>query len=347
MKFGIVCKSDDPIVLENVKNVIELIKRRGHKFELESGLSDVLKMYAKESSIEKMGASIILAIGDDSTILKTFRDFRMNKKPVLGISCGASSFLSEIDINNFEIALKRIEQKKYFVEKRNRIAVEVDGQQLPFALNELTISAIKGATLIRYTLKVNGELVWRDSADGVILSTPTGSTGYALSAGGPVVSNESNVFIIIPICSSNQNKPYIVDDKSEIIVSDIISSTVCEAVIDGRYRVDLHDNIVKIKKSPVPVLFVRFGGQIRSRVFNKLKKRLVEPEIIPKNAPPSAKFIYKILQYEGPLTQKEIVTNSMLPARTVRMALNYLIKNNLITRQTSIRDTRQSIYLIG
>jgi NAD+ kinase len=266
MKIGIVCKQDDKTVLNSVKKIVDLLKERNHKIQLEKGLKAILKMNEVELQIPDMTANLILAIGDDATILRTFRDLGSKKIPVLGVSLGTIIFLAEIDINNFETALRKIEQKKYYIEKRTRIEVKVDGKVLPFALNELTISASKGATVVRYALKVDKELIWRDSADGIIIATPTGSTGYAFSAGGPIVSNKSKVFVIIPICSMNNNKSFVVNDDSEIKISDISSSATCEAVIDGRFRFGLENSAINIKKSDCPALFVRFGQEFHSKI---------------------------------------------------------------------------------
>jgi len=347
MKFGIVCSAEDPVVLESVKGIVGALQERGHKCELESGLPELLKKKSEGVPVGSMSSKLILAIGDDGAILRAFRELGSNSIPVLGISCGAMGFLAEIDVKNFGRALKRIERGGYSIEERSRLTVDINGKKLPFALNELAISATRGATIVRYELKVDGEVIFRDSADGIIVSTPTGSTGYALSAGGPVVSPASNIFVIIPICSINQNKPFVVNNTSEVVISEISSSSGCEAVIDGRYRVALSENTLRIRKAPANARFVRFEGGLHSRVFVKLKKKAETNDAIPKDAPPSAKFVYKLLQYEGALTQKEIISASMLPTRTVRSALNYLVKNGLVTRQISIRDTRQSLYFVN
>ncbi len=195
-------------------------------------------------------------------------------------------------------------------------------------------------------LKIGNELIWRDIADGVIISTPTGSTGYALSAGGPIISNSSNVFLVIPICSINENKPFIVDDKSVIEIGGTSSYASCEVIIDGKYRFNLNNDTVKIKKSDFPAMFVRFEPGTHGKIFHKLGMKFETSSALSRGAPPSAKFVYKILQYEGPLTQKELIKASMLPGRTVRSSLKYLIKNGLVIRQTSLRDTRQSIFIV-
>ena len=215
-----------------------------------------------------------------------------------------------------------------------------------FSLNELIVNAKKSATVIRYGILIDDELIWRDSADGIIVSTPSGSTGYALSAGGPIVSEGAGVFVIVPICSLNQQKPFVVNNTSTIIIQDISSSSKCQAIVDGRIRVDLNVNTVMITKAEAQAYFVRLGKEINSRIFHKLRRKFEIPDIVPKTAPPSAKFIYTLLRYEDRLTQKEIVEMTMLPARTVRSGINYLLKNGLIIKTSSLRDTRQHIYLI-
>jgi len=345
MKFGIVCKHTYPLIVEETKKILKIIKSRKHEFEVEEELGKLLKL--KGTPLEKMTSDMIISIGESPTILRTFRELEKNKIPVLTITYGTAGFLAETKIKNFENDLKKIERKKYFIENRTRLSVEVDGKELPYALNDVVVSSKKGATIVRYALKVGGELIWRDIADGIIVSTPTGSTGYALSAGGPIVSASSNAFLIMPICSMNQNKPFIVDDKNVIEIGGISSSAACEAVVDGRYRYELDENTtLKIKKASVPAMFVRFKPGVYSRIFHKLSMKFETSNVIPRDAPPSAKFIYKILQYEGPLTQKELIKASMLPGRTVRSSLSYLIKNGLIIRQTSLRDTRQSVFIV-
>ena len=217
---------------------------------------------------------------------------------------------------------------------------------MPYALNELVVASSVGTTIMRYGLKVDGELIFRDFADGIIISTPTGSTGYAFSAGGPVISAKSDAFLAIPICSLEHNKPFVVSDSSTIEIVDISSRSKCEIVIDGRHRAEINQDTVTVRRAPTPAKFIRFDKAAHSAVFRKLRSRSLEAVTITKNAPPSAKYIYRILQYEGPMTQKEVAESSMLPKRTVRSALDYLVKHGLVARQTSLRDTRQSIYLV-
>ena len=337
MRFGLSYVRDpkDPKFDENLKSIISILKSRRHTIELE-----------EDVALKHIKSKTILAIGDDSNILRTFRELGDKDREVLGINLGVKSFLGEIDVKDFNAALRVIEKKGYFIEKRSRLATEVDGKKLPYALNELAVSSSIGTATMRYGLKVDGDMIFRDFADGIIISTPTGSTGYALSAGGPVISTKSNVFLAIPICSINHNKPFVMNDNSKVEIVDISSRGKCEIVVDGGHRSEVDQNKITVKKAAVPAKFIRFSESVHSNVFRKLKNRSIETSDIPKDAPPSAKYILKVLQYEGSMTQKEIVDSSMLPARTVRSALSYLVKKGLIAQRTSIRDTRQSIYFV-
>jgi NAD+ kinase len=346
MRFGIVCNLEDPSAIESVRKVIEALVKKKHRVILENGLNALLKTKYEESSASEMHASMILAIGDSSTVLKAFRDMGSSRTPVLGISCGNIDFLTEIDIKNFERFLIKIENKEYFREERARLNVFVNGDELPHALNDVVISSLRGSVLMRYALKVNSEAIWRDTSDGIIVASPTGSTGYSLSSGGPIVSPSSKVFVISPICSMENKKPFVINDENEITLTDISSPEGCEIAIDGRYRMKMANNTVKINKSRNPAVFVKFDPRFHSYVFHKLLRQ-GEDLNIPKDAPPSAKFIIKLLQYEGPLTQKEIISSSMLPARTVRSALSYLVKKDLVKQKISVRDVRQSLYSVN
>ena len=196
MKFGISCASNEALILDYVKDIITFLRKRKHVIELEEGLSNLLNIDIYECPLSQMTADMVLSIGGAATILRTFRELDRNELPVLGISFGDIGFLAEIELKDFDKSLLEIEKQNYIVEERTRLAVEIDGEQLPFSLNELAVNAKKSATVIRYGIVIDDELIWRDSADGIIISTPSGSTGYSFSAGGPIISEGANVFVI-------------------------------------------------------------------------------------------------------------------------------------------------------
>lgn len=311
-------------------------------------IESVLKKYDVEytsyKNLKNIECDILLVIGDDRTILDTFLEMK-KEIPVLGIGIGGSHFLAEIEAENFEMYIKKILKNNYWVEKRMRLGVKIDEKKIPSALNEIVVSPSKPGVFLRYSLKINDQLVWRDSGDGVIVSTPTGSTSYALSAGGSILTEDSKAIEIVPICSAKMNKPLIVNEEAKICLFDISSTKGAEVLIDGKYRYRLKEEKILIERSKSTANFVRFDKKIYLGLFGKLREKS-EKIFLPNTAPPSAKFIYKLLTYEGSMTQKEIINESNLPPRTVRHALNYLLEIGAIERHLTLRDTRQSIYMI-
>jgi NAD+ kinase len=210
------------------------------------------------------------------------------------------------------------------------------------ALNDIGLFSSKSALLLKYSLQIDNEVYWKDNADGVIISTPTGSTGYALSAGGPVILNEPSILSVTPISSIESHSSLILSDKSTIKLTDI-EATSPVIILDGEIRIPLKSNTIEIKKSEYPANFIKFTKDYS--VESRLKKRTVKTNIAKlKTLPPSAKLIYKILLHEGNMTQKDLANASYLPERTIRYALSLLLKGGIITEQPYFNDTRQNIY---
>ncbi|MBI2134569.1 NAD(+)/NADH kinase [Candidatus Woesearchaeota archaeon] len=285
-------------------------------------------------------AEVIFAVGDDNTILNAFRDLGKNEIPVLGIASG-SSFLAHSDANNFERHIDLIAKGKYNIFRRARIVAKTNNVYYP-ALNDIGIFSSKSASLMRYNLNVNNELLWKDNADGLIIATPTGSTGYSYSAHGPIILDEPKVLSITPISSIEKKSSLIVPNNSEILVDNIQTDNPI-VIMDGDVRVKLKNDFVEIKKSKYDACFVQFSKEYA--IEDKLKKRTITlTRGKTKNLPASAKLIYQTLSYEGNLTQKEIINLTYLPERTVRHALEILLKKGLITVQPYLNDARQSVY---
>jgi NAD+ kinase len=270
----------------------------------------------------------------------SFRDLGKKQIPLLGIA-SMQSFLSQADVANFHKCIDLIEKGRFSIFKRSRIVAKFNNLSYS-ALNDIGIFSSKSASLIRYTLNLNSSKLWRDNADGLIVSTPTGSTGYSFSAHGPIILDEPSILSITPISSIEKRTAIIISNKTEIQVTDVqaISPVV---IMDGDIRVPLKSNEVKIETSKYDACFIQFSKEYA--IEDKLKKRTVT--LTPgstKNLPPSAKLIYKILSYEGNSTQKELINLSYLPERTVRYALELLLKKHLITQHPYLNDARQTVY---
>jgi len=284
---------------------------------------------------------LLVAIGDNRFLLDILPDVSSGTD-VLAVGHG---FLAEIPPDAVARALPRVVSGKRGAEERLRLEVTVGSRQLPPALNEVALTTSRGGGFLRYSLEIDGERVWRDAGDGVVISTPTGSTGYGLSAGGPVVMENAETIVVVPICSASGKRPVVLPRTCEVAISDIESRVGRTVVLDGRRRVRVRETGFTVRASPDPVRFVRLGKARYLQVFGKLKSKST-PVVLPRDAPPSAKFVYRLLADQGTLTERQLVAESQLPERTVRSALAYLAKADAVRRAPSLRDAREAVFAL-
>ena len=165
-----------------------------------------------------------------------------------------------------------------------------------------------------------------------------------MSAGGPVIFQDSNVFGIISVNSLDiTRRPLIVSDNSLIEIDEISSRLHCDVVLDGIDRFKINNKIEATKFTP-PARIIRMKTD--STTISALAKKVKLAEEL-FAMPPSSKLLLKILEYEGSMTQKELAVKTLLPDRTVRLALRHLMEKGYIKRKVSIRDARQKIYEIS
>ncbi len=162
-----------------------------------------------------------IVLGGDGTMIQAAIDLVHRDLPILGINIGTVGFLTEVDRQNLDWALERLLREEYSIESRimlRRLPLEGE-KDVPdcYALNDFVISKRGGCRLITIQVAVNGELADVYRADGLIVSTPTGSTGYNLSAGGPVIAPRTHAMVITPICAHSLNKRSLVLDAGDRI----------------------------------------------------------------------------------------------------------------------------------
>lgn len=210
--------------------------------------------------VEKMrgeGVELIISVGGDGTVLRNIAKMK-DPLPILGINMGTLGFLVDVEP---EGALETIEEVLYgfsYIE-RMRIDVFLNGKMLETATNEIAIMSAKPAKIIQFEVYVEDCLLDSMRADGVIFATPTGSTAYAMSAGGPIISPRVNAIVIVPVAPFKlSSRPWVIPSDSEITIR--LSAPKKEAVIaiDGQtsYRIR-PDDIVKLKRSKFPARFVK------------------------------------------------------------------------------------------
>lgn len=190
----------------------------------------------------------IIVLGGDGTLLQAATDLADRKIPFLGINMGTLGFLAEVGKTEFEGALLKLIENKYEIEERMMlVGRSFTGQELKddaVALNDIVITRKGSLQIINFNIYVNGQFLHRYHADGVIVSTPTGSTGYSLSAGGPVVEPGAELILLSPICPHSMQSRSIVLSPADTVTVEIESGRdgegqEVEAIFDGCHKVAL------------------------------------------------------------------------------------------------------------
>ena len=193
---------------------------------------------------------LIIVFGGDGTLLGAARKFINNDIPILGINMGTVGFLTDVNIENFESVIGDIFKGDYVLEERSLVEAKFSDQEV-FGLNEVLIHSGSYAQLMRYRLLIDGKTVYEQRSDGLIVATPTGSTAYALSAGGSIIHPELNIWNIIPMMSQSlSSRPLIVSNKKSMEIQ-LIEGPLDHAMIcvDGQKDIPIkYNNSISISK---------------------------------------------------------------------------------------------------
>ena len=183
---------------------------------------------------------LIIVFGGDGTLLNSARQYLEYEIPILGVNMGNVGFLTDIKTDNFEESLKEILNGSYKIEERNLVSAQYNDNHI-YGLNEVVIHSGAYAQLMRYRLNVNNKVVYEQRSDGLIIATPTGSTAYALSAGGPIIHPSLDVWTILPMLpQSLSSRPFIIssNENVEIELFDGPSDNA-KICVDGQDDIDL------------------------------------------------------------------------------------------------------------
>ncbi|NME68317.1 NAD kinase [Flammeovirga aprica] len=275
---------------ERSKFIIDSIKYIIDKPELELVISDALAPYLEKiepelskglkvfSNTEQLrGVDFMISIGGDGTLLQALTYVQELEIPIVGVNAGRLGFLASIQRENFQTTIDALVNGYYSIEERTMLALVSDREDLfggiKFGLNEFTILKRDTSSMIVVHTYLNGEYLNSYWADGLIVSTPSGSTGYSLSVGGPVVIPGSENFIISPVCPHNLNvRPLIVSDSS--IISFEIEGRSKNFLVSLDSRSEAVDASIQlaVRKCPFKAKLVKIGGQ--DNFLDTLRKKL-------------------------------------------------------------------------
>lgn len=271
-KIGITTRLDKKEALNMSEEIIEYLERCDIEVYVDESLANKTGKYSdKAISLEKMHCDIIIALGGDGTILRTQKYINNKRIPILGVNLGTVGFLTEIEPKNVFNALEEVVAGNYTIEKRSRLSV-YHNNELPLALNEVVLMTRRTAKMLNMEIYVDDNLAEEVRADGLIVSTPSGSTAYSMSAGGPIVDPKVNSFIIIPICPYKLGaRALVVSDESEIKVKLVKKGKDAIAIIDGQYTEEInYPEEIIFKKAKQYTYLVNLGQNFYEKVKNKL-----------------------------------------------------------------------------
>jgi NAD+ kinase len=264
--------STEPIIRDIfqffAKNNIELVIEAAflqilHEKELIT--SDYKTFHSHEELIA--GFDILISIGGDGTILRAAAFVQDSGIPILGINAGRLGFLATVQKDNIEEFLQFVIEKKYTISQRTLLSLNCSPeipeiQEINFAMNEVTVSRKDTTSMITIETSLNGEYLNSYWADGLIISTPTGSTGYSLSCGGPVLTPDVNSLVITPIAPHNLNaRPLVIPDETEIVLRVSGREDHYLVSLDSRIATVNKDSVLTITKTPFKINMVEIPHQ--------------------------------------------------------------------------------------
>jgi NAD+ kinase len=210
--------------------------------------NDSLTVLSHEEFISKI--DLIIVFGGDGTLLGSARRYLKFNIPILGINMGTVGFLTDIKIEDFESVIKDIIDGNCKIEERNLVSASFNDTTV-YGLNEIVIHSGAYTQLMRYRLSVNDKVVYEQRSDGLIIATPTGSTAYALSAGGPIIHPELDVWTILPMLpQSISSRPFVISSGEKVIVN-LLRGPLESAKICADGQVDIlapYSEDIKISK---------------------------------------------------------------------------------------------------
>lgn len=253
-----------------VAAIIETLRAAGMEVYIESDFAGFVRREIGEcvtpdckafDNVGEIEVDMAISIGGDGTFLGTAAKVGDAGIPILGVNTGHLGFLADVSPSEIEKTLLALCKGDYVVEQRSLLAVSVDGLPAdvqPFALNEAAVLKHDNSSLIEIRTYIGGEFLANYLADGLIVATPTGSTGYSLSVGGPVLSPRSDTFCLSPVAPHSLTvRPVVVRDDMEIRLEVKSRTRRFLLAIDGRSRSLPADSIITLSRAPYTVSVVK------------------------------------------------------------------------------------------
>lgn len=269
-RYGVCGNARIPTIGPLAGRVVERLREAGADFCVDTEISGILGLPG--IPLSRMGADIVIVIGGDGTIL---RALQTTDAIVMGINGGSVGFLAEVEQDRVDEGMDRLLSGNYTVDTRTKLACFYNGEYLKDSVNEVVIHTDTVAKIRHFRVYVDDVLASELRSDGVLVSTATGSTCYAMSLGAPYMDPKVDALMVVPMAAYKFNsRPFVIPATSKVTVENVLDKG-CLIVLDGQEEVYMAGGSrVEFMASEHPARFVSFGGDFYSRVREKLVNTL-------------------------------------------------------------------------
>lgn len=266
--------------------MVQYLKENGVRVLLSEDAAQKMEYPDLACNAETMLSEINMGItlGGDGTLLSTSRKIAAAGIPICGINMGQLGFLTEVELPDLRSALDKLIHEEYQIEERSMLDAMIVREHTILhassALNDVVISKSGVSRMMKLKLYVDNELTANYAADGLIIATATGSTGYSLSAGGPIINPKLKVVVLTPICPHTLHaKSLVISEDEEVKISMVSNQEDAVLTMDGQnvYHL-LPDDIVLVKRAPFRARFIKFNGR---SYYETLRAKLWRGEVDP------------------------------------------------------------------
>lgn len=273
MKAGIVSRTDIPNALSLTRRIIDYLSERGVDVSVETDTASALELEDNDTNLSDLEGDFMVTVGGDGTILRAAMEMKAPETPILGVNMGRRGFLSEVTVPEAEWALDKVLEGDYFLEESMKVSsrcLQLD-ESFPDALNEVLIASPLPSKMVLLGLRVDGEHIVDVQADGILVSTPAGSTAYNMSAGGAVLAPGIDGFSITAVCPYSYFRSIVVPHDSIITLELLKPRAEAIAIIDGRSLHPLQPfNTIECYASEHVTRFIRFRS-----FYSRIQKRIL------------------------------------------------------------------------
>ncbi len=269
MDFGIVARPDLARARTTARMMLNFLRgqRKVERVQVEERLARSLKV--EGVPLKDINVDVIVSIGGDGTVLKALQEARGR---IFAVNAGVLGFLTEVPIEQAISGLKRVVEGRFIVERRLRLKTVLRGRRLYDSTNEAVIHTATTSKMRHYRMLLSGQQVDDVRADGIIVATPTGSTCYAMSAGGPIIDPRLRGFVIVPLAPFKLSARAVVVPSNRKLTVCLMDDKPSKLVLDGQVEESLPPgSTVEFSASERPAEFIRF----RSDFYETLREKLL------------------------------------------------------------------------